>query len=215
MPSPFVLLEIKNSRDSEESPAVMEQVFAALGSGGGHAGLLARIFGNRHEPRFFSFEIVSVNNSIHFFIGLPQVAQTYLESQLTAQYPKVILAPSADYAPHFISLPHATAQLALTSAFYYPLKTHKDVRDLDLLASVLGQLAKLPAGQAAAVQLWISPAGSVWQRTAGRVIAAGIPDPTSQTGRTKTHPHARLIETKIGQVGFLTAVRVLAVAPKQ
>ncbi|MBI4062650.1 DUF87 domain-containing protein [Candidatus Gottesmanbacteria bacterium] len=215
MSSPLVLLEVKNSRDSEESPAVMEQVFAALGSDGKHAGLLARIFGNRHAPKFFSFEIVSVNSRIHFFIGLPQSAQTYLESQLTAQYPKLLLTSSADWAPHFFSLPHWLSQLVLTNAFYYPLKTHKDVRDLDLLASVLGQLAKLPAGQAAAVQLWISPAGGGWQRTASRVVAAGIPDPSSQTGRTKTHPHARLIETKIGQVGFLTAVRVLTVAPDQ
>src|SRR3989344_8611362 len=168
MMSTLVLLEVKNSRDSEELPAAMEQVFAAIGSGGGHGGLLSRIFGGRHEARFFSFEIVSVNSRIHFFIGLPQSAQTYLESQLTAQYPKVQLSAVSDYAPHFLSLPHATAQLVLTSAFYYPLKTHKDVRDLDLLASVLGQLAKLPQGQAAAVQVWISPAGSGWQRSAGR-----------------------------------------------
>jgi len=215
MSSPFVLLEVKNSRDSEEAPAVMEQVFAALGSSGGHAGILARIFGNRHETRFFSFEIVSVNNGIHFFIGLPAAAQTYLESQLTAQYPKLLLSPSADYAPHFLSLPHQLAQLVLINAYYYPLKTHKDVRDLDLLASVLGQLAKLPSGQAAAVQVWISPAGSGWQKSAGRVIAAGVPDPASSAGRTKSHPHARIIETKVNQVGFSTAIRVLAVAESQ
>lgn len=207
-----MLLEVRNSRDSEEPPAAMEQVFAALGSVASHTGLIARIFGNRHEPRFFSFEIVSVNNTIHFFTGLPASAQTYFESQLTAQYPKVLLSKSADYAPHFLALPHAMAQLSLTNAFYYPLKTHKDVRDLDLLASVLGQLAKLPAGHAAAVQVWVSPAGSSWQRTAGRVVAAGVPDPSSTTGRTKSHPHARIIETKVNQVGFSAAIRVLTVA---
>ncbi len=32
----------------------------------------------------------------------------------------------------------------MTQSYYYPLKTHKDVKDLDILASVFGQMAKLP-----------------------------------------------------------------------
>ena len=87
MESPHVLLEVRNSRDSEETPAAMEQVFAALGASADHGGILARIFG-RHKPKYFSFEIVSVNSGIHFLIGMPGEAQGYVESQLTAHYPK-------------------------------------------------------------------------------------------------------------------------------
>lgn len=215
MDSPFVLLEVKNSRDSEESPAAMEQVFAALGTTGGHGGFFTRLFGKRHAPKFFSFELVSVNTRLHFFIGLPAHTQTYVESQLTAQYPKLLLSASPDYASHFLSLPHAAGQLVFMNSFYYPLKTYKDVKDLDVLASILGQMAKLPMGEAAAVQFWITPAGHTWQHTASSVVARGIPDPTSTVGRTKTHPHARLIETKIAQVGFAAAIRVVTVAANQ
>ncbi|MBI4065135.1 DUF87 domain-containing protein [Candidatus Gottesmanbacteria bacterium] len=213
MDSSFLLLEVRNSRDSEEAPAVMEQVFAALGSGSGHAGLFGNLFGKRHEEKYFSFELVSVNSGIHFFLAISPNTQTYVESQLTAQYPKLILSQVPDYASHFLTLPHVISQLTLTNAYYYPLKTYKDVRDLDLLASVLGQMAKLPNGQAAAVQLRIAPAGGSWQSVASRVVASGIPDPSSTTGRTKNHPHARLIETKIAQVGFNVAARILSVAP--
>lgn len=213
MDSPFLLFEVRNSRESEELPSAMEQVFAALGSHGSRGGILQRFLGSRHASAFYSFELVSVNSGIHFFIGLPANIQSYVESQVTAQYPKVLLTPVSDYLPHFLSLPHVVGQLAITSAYYYPLKTHKDVRDLDLLASVLGQMAKLPAGQAAAVQLRLEPAGSSWQRTAASVVARGIPDASSTTGRTKNHPQARLIETKIAQVGFRTAIRIIAVAP--
>ncbi len=215
MDNQLALLEVKNSRDSEEAPAVMEQIFAALGSTGMTGGILQRLFGPKSPSRFFSFEIVSVNSGIHFFVGLPGIFQGYVESQLTAQYPKVSLELVSDYAPHFLSLPHVLAHLVLTNAYYYPLKTYKDVRDLDLLASVLGQLAKLSANEAVAVQLRVAPAGTGWQRAAAGVVAAGVPDLSSPTGRTKSHPHARLIETKISQTGFSVALRILAVASGQ
>lgn len=211
----FTVLELKNSRESEETPAAMEQVFAALGTVGGHRGFFASLFGRGHPARWASFELVSVNSSIHFFIAAPKEVATFLESQLAAHYPKMMLTPAPDYAPHFLSLPHAIAHLALGNSYYYPLKTYKDVRDLDMLASVLGQLAKLPKGEAVSVQLRVMPAGSAWQQAAGRVIAAGVPDPSSPTGRTRAHPHARLIESKMNQVGFVTALRVVAVAASQ
>jgi hypothetical protein len=132
---------------------------------------------------------------------------------LTAQYPKLLLAPVADWAPHFLALPHAVGQMVFTDSFYYPLRTYKEVKDLDLLASVLGAMGKIPAGEALAVQIRVAPAGTNWQRMAAAVVARGIPDPTSPTGRTKAHPQARLIESKIAQPGFITGIRLLAVAP--
>lgn len=216
MESSFVLLEVKNSRESEETPAAMEQVFAALGASAGHGGFFSKLFGPRHAPKYFSFELVSVNSRLHFFIGIPAHSQTYVESQLTAQYPKILLTVSPDYAPHFFTLPHKAAHLTLSNSYYYPLKTYKDVKDLDVLASVLGQMAKLPIGEAAAVQFWLSPAGHGWQHAASSIVAHGIPDISSPTpGRMKAHPHARLIETKIAQVGFSSAIRIATVAANE
>ena len=208
-----VLLEIKNARDSEEPTSAMEQVFATLGATGGHGGLFQKIFGAKHAPHFFSFELVSVNNSLHFFLYSPENARPYLESQLTAQYPKIVVSEASDYAPHFLSLPHVVGQLVFSTSYYYPLKTYKDLKDLDILSSVLGQLAKLSPNQAVAIQMRLTPAGSSWQRNASAVVAKGIPDPSSTIGRTKNHPHARLIETKINQTGFLSSLRILSVAP--
>jgi len=212
MEAPFSLWEVRNSRDSEEPVAAMEHAFAALGSGSGNGNLLTRLFSRVASARFFSFEIVSVNAGIHFYLAVPRDLATYVESQLTAQYPKVLLSPSADWTQQLFLLPHATGQLVLGSPFYYPLKTYKDVRDLDLLASVLGQMAKLPPGEAVGIQVFIVPAGTGWQRIGAGVIARGIPDPSSTTGRTKSHPHARLIESKINQTGFRTAIRIIGVS---
>ena len=211
MDSSFELWEMRNARDSEETPAAMEQVFAALGT---HTqqGFFARLFGGGHAPHFFSFETVSVNSRIHFFVGSPPSLRTYVESQLVAQYPKISLAKAADWAPHFLTLPHAAGQLVFGNSYYYPLKTYKDIKDLDILASILGQLAKLSPSEAVGIQVRIAPAGHGWQHAAARIVAAGIPDPSGTPGRTKAHPGARMIDTKISQVGFVAAVRLIAVA---
>lgn len=212
MDAQFILFEIRNSRESEEPPAAMEQVFAALGSHKGGGGLLEKILGRHRASPHYSFEIISVNGGVHFFVGLPQQIQSYVESQIIAQYPKALISRVSDYVPHFLSLPHMAAQLVLSTSFYYPIKTYKDVRDIDLLSSIVGQIAKLSPGQAVAVQMRLAPSGSSWQRDAASIVARGVPDLSSTTGRTKAHPHARIIETKIAQVGFVAAIRLLAVA---
>ncbi|MFZ2025555.1 MAG: DUF87 domain-containing protein [Microgenomates group bacterium] len=209
MDADCVVVEVKNTRDSEETPLVMEQVFAAMGMGVSH-GFLSRLFGAKPKKTWLSFEIIANKSAIHFYLVTKKQTLAYIESQLTAQYPKLAIAPAADVLPHVFEITHATTQLVLASPYYYPLKTYKDVRDIDLLASVLGCLAKLTNDQSAAIQIRVSPAGSSWQHHASSVVAHGIPDPSSTfPGRTKNHPQAKLIETKTNQVGFQTAIRIV------
>jgi hypothetical protein len=209
MVTPLVLREVKNSRDSEETPAAMEQVFAVLGMGHGSQGLFSKLFGSSHPSRFFSFEIVSFSGIIHFYIVAPEGELSYLESQLTTQYPKVMLSQGTDGLGKIFAAPHMTTQLVFTEPFYLPIKTYADIKDIDLLSGPLGQLAKLPEGQSAGVQLWVEPAGNSWKRAAAGVVARGIPDPTSTQGRTKAHPQARVIERKLNQVGFKVGIRLV------
>ncbi|MBP9814122.1 ATP-binding protein [Candidatus Woesebacteria bacterium] len=213
--SQLVIFEIRNSRESEESPLAMEQVFASLGSSGGHGGFLAMLFGHKHAPKYFSLEIVSVNSAIHFFLAVPSNLSEYIESQLTAQYPKLLLAPITDYAPHFLSLPHAVGQMVQGNSFYLPIKTYKDVKDLDILTSLVGHLAKLSSQEAISMQLRLTPAGSGWQHSISQLITRGVPDPNSTVGRTKTHPQAKIMETKMNQVGFRAAIRIVSVGQSE
>jgi len=209
MTTPLVLREVKNSRDSEETPAAMEQVFAVLGMGKHGGGLFSRLFGKSEPSRFFAFEIVSISGIIHFYVVTPQSELSYLESQLTTQYPKVVLSGGADGLAKIFSLPHLSSSLAFMEPFYLPIKTYADMKDIDLLSGPLGQLAKLQEGQSAAVQIWTTPAGNSWKRTAAGVVARGIPDPSSTMGRTKAHPQARVIERKLNQVGFKVGIRLV------
>jgi len=208
MTGPLVLREVKNSRDSEETPANMEQVFAVLGVGKHNGGFIASLFGKSESPHFFSFEIVSLSGVIHFYIIAPEEDMVYLERQLTTQYPKVVLSSGTDGLGSVFAFPHTSSQLALVEPFYLPIKTYADIKDIDLLSGPLGQLAKLAEGQSAGVQLWITPAGNSWKRTAAGVVARGIPDPMV-AGRSKAHPQARSVERKINQVGFKVGIRLI------
>ncbi len=206
VPSPLEFLEIIGNRLSEETPLAMEQVFAAFANIRREA-LWRRLFWPG-RVQYASFEIVSVNSLIHFFIAVPSHLRPFVESQLTAQYPRVVLTPTEDYVPHLLEFPHAVARLRLGSSFYYPLKTYADVKDVDLLAAVLGQLAKLAPDQAVAIQFRITPAGRAWQAQAAGVISRGTQD---AAGRVRAHSDSRIIETKINSSGFRTGIRLLTV----
>lgn len=203
--TPLEFLEVIGNRLSEETPLAMEQVFAAFANVRREA-LWRRLFWPG-RVQYASFEIVSVNSQIHFFVATPEHLRTFIESQLTAQYPRVVLVPSEDYLPHLLVLPHAVSRLRLGSSFYYPIKTYQDVKDVDLLSAVLGQLAKLPADQAVAIQFRVTPAGRGWQAQAAGVIAKGVMD---ASGHQRALPGGRIIESKINASGLRTGVRILA-----
>lgn len=209
----LVIAEVKNAKSSEETPQVMEQVFAAFAAAGHHGAWWHKFFGPRHSPKWASFEIVSVNSGVHFFLVTTTSLYGFFESQLLAQYPSLSLARVDDYLPHFLSLPHKAEVITLSESDYLPLKTYKDVKDVDLLSSLLGSLSRLPQGEAVAMQLRVSPAAGSWQSSGMAMIARGVPD-VNFPGRTKTHPQTRLIEAKLAQPGLATSMRLITVAPE-
>lgn len=206
-PTHLEFLEVIGNRLSEEAPLAMEQVFSAFSSIRREA-LWRRLFWPG-RVQYASFEIVSVNSQIHFFIATPAHLRPFIEGQLAAQYPRVVMTPRDDYLPHLFSRPYAIGRLRLGSPFYYPLKTYQDVRDVDLLSAVLGQLSKLTADQAVAVQFRITPAGHGWQAQASHLLTQGIRDQNTP-GRTRSHPDSRIIETKLQSSGFRTGIRIVA-----
>jgi hypothetical protein len=208
--SPLEVLEVVGNRLSEETPLAMEQVFAAFANVRREV-LWRRMFWPG-RIQFASFEIASINSQIHFYIVIPQHLRSFIEGQLTAQYPRVVLMPKDDYLPHFVVHPHAIARLRMWSSYYYPLKTFADMKDVDLMAAVLGQLAKTPPDQAVAIQFRVTPAGRDWQAHAASVIRQGVHDPSSPTGRSRAHPDSRIIETKINASGLRTGIRILTAA---
>lgn len=207
MTEPLSILELRTPKTAEETPEAAFQMFSAL-------------------PKYplpwwkrllrvqvpLSFEIAAINQTIYFLCSTPKLLQTYLESQLTAAYPKIVITPLKEYIPHPEKLSHPVAGiLNLMAPHYYPLKTYETFRDVDPLAAVLGTLAKTGSGETILVQYIVAPAPLTWRRHGQHEIDRGFqtrsPDGTI---RRESHSHKAIIEKKLAQNAYRVGIKLLA-----
>lgn len=200
-----VILELRNPRDSEETPEAAAQFFAALPYL--KSTLWQRLAGT---PTPITLEIATINQITYFLIIMPKNVQSYIESQLTASYPKIIISPIRDYIPPQEQLKHPSfGQLVLSAASYFPLKTYKEFQDVDPLATVLGTMAKAQPDDFMLVQYLISPAPSNWQTKGVSATERGMPVIGGEPGETKPHPQKDLIDKKISETAFRTGIKII------
>src|SRR5579871_4031842 len=140
-----VILEIRTSRTGEETPEAMVQFLSSLL--------------NLKKTSFFFFtsgvpisvEVGVLDQRIRFYLTIPAPYQAFAESQLSAQYPKVLMAKSKDYLPDLTSsvTTLSLGQLKLQHDFIYPLRTYAEFKDVDPMGSVLSVLSKAQPGDSA------------------------------------------------------------------
>jgi len=199
---PFSLIEIRLPKSSEKTPEAAAQLFASFSS------LPKRNLFSFKPPVSISFEIVCVEQLIHFLIVCPKDWQSYVESQVSAQYPESIMSIlPKDYLKGY--LPNMTpfaGQMVLSSHFYLPLRTFKDLTETDLLSSLLGIMSKAGPTDFMVCQILIAQAGK-WQDFAQGLIDRGIP--SIEEGKVLPYPQAKKITEKIGSGGFWTGIRLI------
>ncbi len=199
--SQHVILELRLPRESEETPEAMASAFAAFTN-------LKSSFWDRllSKEAPLIFEIAAINQTIHFYAVIPKEYQTYFESQMSAQYPKMTTLISPDYLTSWSNGIVSAGQLKLAAPFYFPLKIYTDFKETDPLSSVLGTLSGAGKQENVLIQIVLVPAKG-WQSSAAKIMRQGgivTPD-----GQTTAHPQAKLIEQKINQPGFRCAIRLL------
>jgi len=201
MESDRIILEIKTSRTGEETTEAMVQFLSSLTS------LRKRIgfFWKLGIP--ISLEIALFNQTIHFYITVPQNLKTFMEGQLTAAYPKSLIISSRDFLPEVFEDKDnlSVGQLKLLAGHLYPIRTYHDFKDVDPLSSLLSALSKAQPQDKIVIQYLLYPIGSGWQR-AGEKFAT---DKTKDAGGTvHTNPYSKVINQKISFHGFKTAIRL-------
>ena len=138
MESDRIILEIKTSRTGEETTEAMVQFLSSLTS------LRKRIgfFWKLGIP--ISLEIALFNQTIHFYITVPQNLKTFMEGQLTAAYPKSLIISSRDFLPEVFEDKDnlSVGQLKLLAGHLYPIRTYHDFKDVDPLSSLLSALSR-------------------------------------------------------------------------
>lgn len=96
----YIVLEIRLPAEVRKTPAAMEAVFNGLHLRPGESTFLKRLFDGAVRP-WFSFEIVSMEGQVHFYIWTRAGFRRHIERAFYAQYPEVEIVPAEDYAAKF------------------------------------------------------------------------------------------------------------------
>lgn len=164
----YILLELKLPPEVFKSPLAMETILSNLHiTTGASTWYDAYILGKVRNS--YSFEIVSIEGSIHFFIWTRGYLKNLVESQFYAHYPNIEIfevSDYTDYAPYWdknkISL--WAHHLKLTKPDPYPIKTYvdygldKDPKEefkIDPLVSLLEYFSTLGKGEQAWMQILV------------------------------------------------------------
>jgi len=141
-----------------EEIAKGEAIFSAIGGLRAQKGLRAWFFGRNDH---FSFEIVSRDGLINFYVCAPRNAAAYLEQQVLAQYPDAVMEEVGDYNIFSARGEIWAGSLATKRSFVFPLRTYKKM-EVDPLNSIVNTVSKLRPEENLAIQYLVRSARPSW-----------------------------------------------------
>ena len=203
-----VLLQIAVHKGNEVKIDAMEQFIASLHSV--KKGGWEQKYGTQHA---ISFEIVAKKEDIRFYIWTPKKLQDLIEKQIHGAYTDAEIVEVPEYNIFTEEGKVAYKSLQLRAEDYYPIKTFKDL-PTDPLSSLTAALAKMGEGEAAAIQILVSPAEKNWQK-AGSSFISSTKKQESDPEKAKFSVPAKTleaVENKVSKPGFETSIRFVVVS---
>lgn len=209
MPTPnLVTLELRTSTDGTHTPEAAAQLFAALPNPP------LGFFNQWKEAPTCTFEILNQGQVTYFFLTITPDLVTYFKSQLTANYPEILIKQLEHnpFEEFNLELPKATGELRLSAANYFSLKTYPEFKDIDPLAAPLSALTKTLEGDAVLIQFQIRKAREGWKTHAESLVRDGI---KKSDGTFIPHPQKAEIESKITQSSLQVGINLLVQSQQQ
>lgn len=150
----------ENLQHIKEDIGIMEAIYANI------SGLSGVKSFSRDNT--LSFEIVSQNGSISFYISVPNKLEQFVTQQIHAQYPDAHIERRDDYnifSPHSI-IDGVYLKFAKNSLL--PIQTYKNLQS-DPLSATINALSKMEGGDGAAIQFIAKPVSSGWRSYGAKV----------------------------------------------
>jgi len=147
------LLFIRVPKENEKTPETAELFFASL------HGILKSAVELQESGAFqehFGLEIITTGDFIHFYIWTPRHLKSFIESQIYAQYPEVIIETVQDYASLRSDKQVASTELILEKEHFYPIKTFVGF-DNDPLSAITSVLSDSEPNEEMWIQVLIRP----------------------------------------------------------
>jgi len=151
----YETLLIEVPKNNEKAPLAAEQMFASLH--GIYADSAA------FQPHL-SFEIVSIDKFVQFYLHVPKQLVDFIEGQVYAQYPTVEIGKVEDYTAktNLAGRFSAGCELVLTKQDVFPIKMFSDF-EVDPLSGITSVMSKIHPGEEIWLQFIIRPVGDEWQ----------------------------------------------------
>ena len=203
------LLEIALPRDNEIKIDAAEQLFSSLTAIKSAKGIL----GFLKLAESISFEIVARPQDVRFYVGVTNKLRDMVEKQIHGAYPDAQILEVEDYNLFENPGKVAYASLKSSKSFYLPIKTYKDL-PVDPLSSLTSTLGKMQDGEAAALQILISPTGDSFKKS-GRdfITTTKKREANPETAKYSVdQKELEAIEQKITKPGFNTYIRILTIS---
>jgi len=160
----YTTILVRVPRNNEKGPLAAQMMFASL------HGIYKSSREKLEEGSFqehLSFEIVSTEKYIRFYIFAPVHLKDFVTGQVYAQYPNVDISEVSDYTlekrkegAHFVG-----TELSLIRKDFFPIKTFLTF-EVDPLASITGVLSQLEEGEQIWIQMLARPVSDRWQNKA-------------------------------------------------
>ena len=208
----LVFLEVLVPRDNEVKAEQAERMFAALAGLYRGGGLIKAL-----TPQVnLSLEIVADHEHIHLVVVAPREFADLVKKQIHGSYPSAEINAIPQYdifqKQGYVSF----AQLGTTGPKYYSLRTYHDLGETDPLNGITSALTGMNEGEAAVIQIAISPADRNWQKQ-GLGLLAKAKEWERQPEKGKkiilSKETEEGISRKVTRPGFYAFIRAVAVSP--
>ncbi len=207
----YALLQVAVPRDNEIKIDAAEQLFASL-HGIYHGGFWSFLTPQEH----LSFEIVARQEDIRFYLSVPRKLVDLVEKQVHGAYPGADIKEVDEYSVFSENGKVAFAALTLANAHYFPLRIYRDL-PTDPLSLITSVLAKMGAGEGAAIQILLQPTGGAWSKVGRSYISKVKKDEANpEKASFRVDPKTiEAIEQKVSKPGFNAVVRLVVSSPTQ
>lgn len=190
-----ILLEIRTSKDSQETEETAIQLFSTLPKL--HNNLFYKLIGQEES---LSFEIMVHEQSIHFLAHVPMRILEYFKGAIHASYPEAVISElQFDPVDWFFQPARAirTASLKLRNHSYLPLKTYQEFKEIDPLSTLMATLSKNDGRDTILIQMVVDNESEFWPRSQ-RISSEKL----------EAHPQKALISAKMDKRSLRVAYKI-------
>lgn len=229
----WVLLSINVPRENEQSPKAVEHIFTQIAGARSGANLIEKYIQGKIQE-VFSFEIVSQEGFIRFYVRTPKHFRDLIEAAFYAQYPDAEILEVEDYvdfAPD--EFPNEEYDLwgtefSLTNKYYFPIRTYSEFEHRlsqefkDPMAALLEAMGKIGPGEHIWLQFIIQPIDNDWKEAGVKAIEKLTKGKLTSEGAESILPMlspverklVEAIQAKISKIGFAVKFRMIYLGKK-